>query len=403
MRSVGIGMFLALAILGMGAWQQASAIKAKSLGKRSPIIYPRQQIALRMNHAHPAHRKLRCVVCHTDAGKSRRVEDVLIPKESTCQPCHASDTRAASAPAARKEIGKRCEFCHIGYGTNPKAPAWVPQSRFPHARLRFSHARHIQQGMRCLSCHEGINDAKQGTRAHLPSMRQCLGCHGNPNADKKRDKKGRPSGTCSTCHLSKPDGKLRTRYPEGWLNPPAWLYGMHHDADFIVRHRWIAADHGPLCESCHTQKDCLDCHDGRIRPVSIHPNDFLSTHAQLARREGQRCTTCHSTQSFCAGCHARIGVSMLSAPEVRAKGRFHPDTAQWVGGPSLHAREARRSLSTCISCHAERDCVSCHGGLGIGAGLSPHGPGFLSKCREQKRANDRACRTCHVDTTALCP
>lgn len=396
---------LAIATITSGVLHQAAALRGKKRSaRRSTIIYPQQHIKLRMNHAHPAHRKLRCVSCHTEANNSRKAEDLLIPKETACASCHQSQTRAAAGSTQATDQGKDCAFCHIGYGSNPKAPAWVPASSFPTPRLKFSHARHVKQGMRCVSCHQGITEAAQGTREHLPTMRQCFSCHGRTvTKDKHAGVPAmRASTKCTTCHLTLPDGRLRSRYPEGWLNPPTWLFGMHHDRDFIVRHRWVGADHGALCESCHTEKDCLDCHDGRIRPPSIHPGDFLSTHPQLARREGQRCTSCHATQSFCVECHARIGVSTISAPEVRGTGRFHPPAEQWVGGPSLHAREAKRSLSTCVSCHAEQDCVSCHGGLGIGAGVSPHPAGFAAKCQEQLRANDRACRQCHMDVSTLC-
>lgn len=394
-----------LAAMAGGAFHQAAALRGKYVARRSPIIYPAQSIALRMNHAHPAHRALKCVQCHTNAGTSRQARDVLIPKETACISCHNAQTRSIPGQVTASDQDKNCGFCHVGYGSNPDTPRWVPASIVPTPRLRFSHARHVKQGMRCLTCHQGITESAQGTREHLPTMRQCFECHGSvkQNRISKKLKKLNAPSRCSTCHLTLPDGRLRTQYPEGWLNPPRWLFGMHHDQDFIVRHRWVGADQGSLCESCHTEKDCLDCHDSRVRPLSIHPNDFLSTHAQLSRREGQRCTSCHVTQSFCAECHARIGISPLSAPESRGTGRFHPPPEQWVSGPALHAVEARRSLSTCVSCHAERDCVSCHGGMGIGAGISPHPPGFAAKCRESLRANDRACRTCHLDVTSLCP
>ena len=168
---------------------------------------------------------------------------------------------------------------------------------------------------------------------------------------------------------------MKSVFPEGWLNPPRWLRGLHHDRDWMVRHRWIAADQGSDCATCHTESECADCHDGRVRPDRVHPNDFLTTHPQLSRRAGNRCTSCHSTQNFCTECHARLGLSTFSAPALQGSGRFHPPDDVWIRGPVLHGREARRSMNDCASCHSENDCVSCHGGLGVGGGISPHPPG----------------------------
>jgi hypothetical protein len=72
-----------------------------------------------------------------------------------------------------------------------------------------------------------------------------------------------------------------------------------------------------------------------------------------------------------------------------------------VSGPTLHALEAQRAMNACVSCHAEQDCVACHGALGIGAGLSPHPPGFAAQCAAALDTNARACRTCHGDLDAL--
>jgi hypothetical protein len=349
-------------------------------GGRSVLVYPLQRIALRMDHSHPEHRALPCVRCHTQAPTSRRASDLLVPREETCNPCHAAQTdRSAEGPAT-------CGACHVGYGE--AGPRVVPESAFPRPRLHFSHAAHTAEP--CASCHEGVTESRLGTRDHLPTMRSCLRCHGG----------ARPTApsACTTCHLAEPDGVLRTRFPEGAMNPPSWLGGMRHDADFLLRHRWIAADQGSTCASCHRESDCADCHDGRVRPRGVHPGDYLTTHAQEARRDQTRCTTCHSVQRTCLECHARLGLSPQSAPAVRASERYHPPPAVWG---RAHGLEARRALGACVSCHAERDCVSCHGGLGVGGGRSPHPPGFAAECGARLAQNARACVTCHGDVGAL--
>lgn len=375
------GMLVAWAgAMALGALAEQPPANAEPQA-RSSVVYPAGDWALRVNHAEPAHARLACTRCHVRAEASGRAADRLVPPERTCLPCHQEQIeRSASASA--------CRTCHPGY--RPSRSRMMPASEPIAARVHFSHARHAAADVACEQCHEGLGTAP--SRAHLPSMKQCLGCH-RRRAD---------AGTeCRTCHLSQPDGRLVTRFPEGWLNPPQWLFGMRHDADWIVRHRWVAADRGDTCTACHREQECVDCHDGKVRPPSIHPNDYLTIHPQQAQRDQPRCRSCHSPQTFCAECHARLGVSLTSAPDVRAAGRFHPPAEVWLRGPTLHGREAQRSLDACVSCHAERDCLTCHAAAGIGVGISPHPPGFLERCANLREINGRACARCHTDVDAV--
>ncbi len=360
----GAALALVLAVTcagGLGLGSGARGQRARRATSISPVVFPPGAPDPRFDHALDAHRQLACERCHAGASQSRRADDSLLPEVRSCRPCHE--------------------------------PTEVSIGELPTPRLRFSHRAHARRGVRCLSCHEGIGDRAARAGLHMPTMRSCFECHGGAT----------PSAptACTTCHLVRPDGKMRSRYPEGWLNPPRWLHGMHHDHEWLVRHRWIAADQGELCATCHRESECADCHDGRVRPPRVHPNDWLTIHPQMARRDEPECTSCHTTQSFCLECHARLGISQASAPNVRTSARFHPPAGVWTRGPVLHAREAQRSMQTCTSCHVERDCTVCHGALGIGAGISPHPPGFVRDCGRFLRANDRACGACHQDLGRL--
>jgi len=224
-RTAGIALALVLgasAVVGLGvdARGQRRAVRGQDV---SPVVFPPRATRMRAAHGHPAHRRLRCQRCHRGTTGSHDSGDVLLPEESSCLPCHAEEiTRDDPAP-------ERCGVCHVGYDDGV-----VPASELPESRVRFSHRTHAREGIRCLRCHEGVNDPDGERFRHLPGMRSCFECHGGtaPTA----------SGECSTCHVTRPDGRLRTRWPEGWMNPPRWLRGMHHDADFLVRHRWVGAD-----------------------------------------------------------------------------------------------------------------------------------------------------------------
>lgn len=369
---------------------------------RSVVVYPMQRIAIRMDHSLPEHRALACERCHAAAPGSTRASDSLVPTEASCGPCHDAE-RDRAHPTT-----EHCGTCHLGFEAEdasdgaPHPAAIVPSSSMPAPHLRFSHAAHVGRGQTCESCHAGIATAGQGTRAQLPTMRDCFRCHAPDGLALPGTESPAAPFTCAGCHLTEPSGMLRTSFPEGELSPPRWLAGMAHDHEWLVRHRWVAADEGPLCAACHRESECVACHDGRVRSLHVHPGDFLTTHPVMARRDETRCTSCHAITQFCAECHARLGLAPIAAPEVRAAERYHPPQAVWSRGANMHATEARRSLQTCVSCHAEEDCVVCHGSGSIGGGgASPHPPGFAASCRSALETNAHACVTCHGDVDAL--
>lgn len=369
---------------------------------RSVVVYPMQRIAIRMDHALPEHRALACERCHAAAPASALATDSLVPTEASCGPCHDAQ-RDRAHPTT-----ENCGTCHVGYDAEDEGDAGarpaaiVPSSSMPAPHLRFSHVAHVARGQTCESCHAGIATARQGTRANLPTMRDCFRCHAPDGLALPGAEVPVAPFACSGCHLTQPSGMLQTHFDEGDLSPPRWLAGMAHDHEWLVRHRWIAADEGPLCAQCHRESECVACHDGRVRTIRVHPGDFLTTHPVMARRDETRCTSCHAITQFCAECHARLGIAPLAAPEVRAAERYHPPEAVWSRGANLHATEARRSMQSCVSCHAEEDCVVCHGSGSIGGGgRSPHPPGFAATCRTALETNAHACGTCHGDVESL--
>lgn len=357
----------------------------------SYAIFPAQSLPLRFDHArHMALGGMRCERCHTDAPTSVRADDRLIPSEQSCQPCHAID-RAQSERQGSPTT--RCDGCHEGF--DARQPLRVSRVSIPTPNLHFSHRAHSTRGIGCERCHGTLRNVALGTRLELPRMSLCVECH-HPGGAPDR---------CSLCHLTQPDGTLQTRFAEGVMNPPRWMRGLHHDADFWFTHRVSAAQDGTRCETCHHEDECVACHDGRTRDRRTHPNDYVTLHVPDARMNADRCGTCHRTASFCVACHERVGVSMNSAPAARSPVRFHPPASVWVSSPVTtrhHGAEARRSLAACVSCHAEQDCVVCHASQRVGGGgFSPHPPGFLMRCGALLRASERPCRQCHDDLDTL--
>ena len=362
----------------------------------SSVIFPPQSITLRFNHKfHVQTQKLKCETCHKAVTTSESSQDILTPKPAVCDDCHGTDHNNLAAVAAGDDDLGKCNFCHVGYkdGDGNK----VARLHIPRPNLVFNHKKHLTRNINCRQCHGEVQELELATRDQLPRMRGCFGCHQMPDAASR----GEAKSACETCHLkggTKEGGRMATLFADGQLKPPRWLHNAGHDPDFIQRHKMVAANDSQFCANCHKEDFCVACHDGRVRPRNIHPNDYLSMHPIEARQASQRCTSCHREQSFCLGCHQRLGVSMTGPPGVKESGRFHPPKTEWSDPPRRpghHSWEAMRNLNACVACHTERDCVICHGGQGIGGGFNPHTNGFAGGCATQLRRNPRPCFVCH--------
>jgi hypothetical protein len=363
----------------------------------STAIYPPQKLTLRFNHKfHVQTQKLRCESCHKGALASQSAQDVLTPKPALCDGCHGTDHSDLNKVEAGEEASGQCNWCHVGY--QPGDGNRVAKFQIPRPNMVFDHKKHLSRNINCQQCHGEVQELELATRDQLPRMRGCFGCHQHPDSAARGDARS----ACETCHIkggATEGGRLKTAFATGTMNPPRWMHNAQHAPDFIQRHKYVAANDSQFCANCHKEDFCVGCHDGRVRPRSIHPSDYLNLHSTEARLATQKCTSCHREQSFCLGCHQRLGVTMSGPAGVREAGRFHPPKVEWSDPPRRpghHSFEAMRNLNACVSCHVERDCVVCHGGQGIGgAGFNPHNGGFAGGCKSQFRRNPRPCYVCH--------
>lgn len=363
----------------------------------STVVYPPQQLTIRFNHKLHMGKDVgaSCRTCHAGAYTSASVQDHLTPPGRLCDACHKSSHDDANKVTPGDDAKGQCAFCHVGYKDGDGNV--VARLGLPRANMVFNHKKHADRNIGCAQCHGAVAELELATRDQLPRMRGCFGCHQMPDSASRGDAKS----ACETCHVrgtGAEAGRIKTMFASGVLKPPRWLHNAAHTPDFLERHKTVAGNDSQFCSNCHSEHFCTDCHDGRVRPRSIHPNDYLSMHPIEARQATQKCTSCHREQSFCLGCHQRAGVSMSGPPGARNSARFHPAKQIWSDAPRQpghHAYEAQRNLNACVSCHIERDCVACHGGLGIGGGFNPHKTGFAGGCATQFRRNPRPCFVCH--------
>ncbi|MEE2789645.1 MAG: cytochrome c3 family protein [Myxococcota bacterium] len=264
--------------------------------------------------------------------------------------------------------------------------------------LKFSHQLHLNRQMTCETCHRFTSSQADDSTA-LPTMAICVNCHKAEGASQR----------CDSCHLTRPDGRLQTKFGHRVLKPTERVLSFaNHGPGFKHTHGPAARLSAETCSACHQDNECASCHLGQMPSFNAHPGDYIHQHSVDAKVRGDTCESCHQPQRFCMNCHARSGVAMRSGLEVGRRplgpSHFHPPgfvrSASGAIGPSHHGHAARRNLRTCVSCHQENDCVRCHSTTTPRSlRANPHPDGF--DCRRLLSANIKGCLKCHQDRVSL--
>jgi len=343
-------------------------------GGQPSAVYPAPVRTLRFSHL--GHEQVSCETCHPNVSASSSTAAVEMPGHATCATCHRQAREGARQDARKPGT---CGMCH----PPGKSPATSPTQAA--AALKFSHRLHSQTPESCRTCHLPENEDQ--ARGLLPAADACAGCH----ADMLQNR-------CDACHPAGPEGRLLLNLDGDKLIPSGGHGGEDHGPGWLRSHGSSARTVHERCMVCHTDRSCDNCHRGVSLPLRIHPADWELSHAGPARAGLMDCDKCHRDQSKCLACHRRAHVAE-SSTDRSPNMRLHPE-----GYRARHALDARRNIKACASCHAEGDCIRCHGGAGIGTGISPHPPGFSARCRLMRRRNARPCLKCHrqADMEALC-
>lgn len=246
---------------------------------------------------------------------------------------------------------------------------------------------------------------------------------------------------CSSCHVPeakeiKPATEVCLNcHDEAMIKEVSFNGTSTHGPTWALTHRPIAKAHradalGQFnCSSCHSQEYCLECHTAGFADeqgafgnnmVNVHRSEFQVSHPIAARTDPQLCTSCHEVR-FCSDCHNAFNAGRARTPSHRRtfdlglngdidaihagidatqcdachlQGSVVPDFFHWSQD---HAREARRNLVTCQSCHPEGDiCINCHSAVGGAGQFNPHGKGWSDRAdRLNDASNGRTCRKCH--------
>jgi hypothetical protein len=380
--------------------------------------------------AHDAHRSslekaglspLACVVCHTERGADRMDVSPAVAgrcfdchgqlehlaSENDCAKCHRPLAEAVALtedrvarlpkPPSHMEAG----FAEGGHGARA-CPGGGSMERAATTNCAVCHAREF-----CEICHVDApeqaciarlsNDPRSVVQraaltappSHLDD--RFLTTHGHGmTEDLETCGVCHTQESCRVCHVATPGvastlpsagpgrgkGAIVARRP-----PPS------HGLDFRHEHGVAAAADPASCAGCHHRAQCLDCH--RTDPAAApgyHPADFLARHPIAAFSRETSCADCHDPGSFCKSCHESAGLVSMRTPIGAG---FHDAKDAFLVG---HGPAARMSLESCVSCHAERDCLVCHSETS-GRGFNPHGPEFDAE--HLRKVAPQMCTVCH--------
>ena len=362
-----------------------------------------------------------CEECHSQATDSFMTVKPPIP--SRCFQCHGIEAQHTAAPDTA------CATCHLplpaatrltradvaafdtapshldktfasaaGHGTLAKGAGGTGVS----ASCATCHARDF-----CITCHVDAPEqpaiqalAADPRSTAIPAHLRAPASHsrddflerhgGDVGSDGKRCSTCHTRESCLACHAATP--RVATALYAGGpgrgvgavvtRKAPPW-----HAADYTDRHAVRAASAPNTCAGCHARAECLECH--RPNPASApgyHPVGFLTRHPAAAYSRENSCSDCHNTAGFCVTCHASVG---LTSRATLGANHYHDAQPSFALG---HGQAARQSLETCIGCHVEKDCLTCHSAAG-GRRFNPHGPGF--DAQRLKSKNPQMCSACH--------
>jgi hypothetical protein len=384
---------------------------------------PEQPSNLRFTHAKhiqksgeklPADSAVVCNDCHTPSGAAWLTIRRTIPDQ--CLKCHGIRVVHFSAPDTA------CGKCHLPLA-EAKAVTEAQVAKFDkpashdeegflsskgHGDLAekagrscvICHARDF-----CTQCHVNAPEVK-AIQALAPDPRSlAIKAELKPPASHKESRflsqhggrAKRDPATCAFCHTQESCITCHRTRPTIVLALPARGPGRaigaqierkkpgYHTPDFADRHAPRASSSPGTCNACHARAECLECH--RPNPGAggnYHPLGWLTRHPAAAYNRQTDCANCHNRAAFCTTCHVQAG---LRSTGPLAQG-YHDASPSFLLN---HGTAARQNIESCVACHAERDCLTCHSVQG--RRFNPHGPGFDAE--RLRRRNPQTCAACH--------
>lgn len=181
---------------------------------------PAQPIAF-SHRLHAGELKIDCLHCHAGAERSRVAG---VPSQSVCMNCHRF-VQAVSNDLRVEEVAAQAEsrpmrsivspelrklYDAVGLGadmkpnsaTPPRPIRWVKVHDLPDF-VYFNHARHVNGGVACASCHGAVETMERVRQVENLSMGFCVNCHRAENTRRglREGERGAASIDCASCHI----------------------------------------------------------------------------------------------------------------------------------------------------------------------------------------------------------
>lgn len=224
---------------------------------------------------------------------------------------------------------------------------------------------------------------------------------------------------CTSCHAMKPYGEAQAQ-------------GLHVTLSCATCHRtqgrlsWVQDGLGlqrmafsqmtgrvPVGSS-ESDDGCRSCHRAVIA-TTVVSNGLRVSHKELV---DQPCAACHGGAAHalpdrvygvpemeaCTACHAASTRDLSTCDFCHVSDERRASTSdktQWraTHGPNWETTHGMGNLSTCVHCHTQSKCVSCHGVPipHVPTWPQEHGEGLTASVREQcVQCHDATwCDTCH--------
>lgn len=241
---------------------------------RYPVPASHDDPAFERLHGNPLPDVADCSTCHT---------------RNDCAACHLAPLPAPADQLPARPAGERADTPRVarpsggpGVGLEGRLPASHESPFFVAAHPTVAAAASES----CASCH---------------TQSYCAACHDAPRAPgyhpanfvtRHAAAVGSQAMECSNCHNTQ--AFCRQCHVEMGFGAQGRLGSGYHDAEplWLLRHGQGARQGLEQCASCHTQRDCLQCHSqfGAFK-VNPHGPDFDAERARA--RNPWICSACH--------------------------------------------------------------------------------------------------------------
>ena len=214
-----------IAMKNLGVFMVALLISAAGCLVGNQLAIYKQRPIKFSHQVHLEKAELDCSDCHTQATGS---DHAGMPAIGACQLCHSEDADIAKY-LKPFEVNGKVTFTEV-----TKLPEDV----------KFSHKRHLDEGVKCEDCHQGIKTSEAVSEKLALAMDDCIRCHGRKKV----------SVDCKTCHTDidktwKPDS-----HRDNWEK-------MHGQ----VARAQVVPPMQNKCMLCHTETTCATCHGADSR------------------------------------------------------------------------------------------------------------------------------------------